>query len=68
MFHPRTFAIGDRVTITRAFTNHDGLFDAGHEFEITYVYPLGGEALYDLRDRELHVLMRVPFDALAWRE
>ena len=64
MFTPRTFSIGDRVKINRDLSNREGMFGAGHEFEIVDLYARDGIAMYDLRDHESHMLIEVPFSDL----
>jgi hypothetical protein len=66
MFTPRTYAMGDHVKIDSELTNAEGTFAAGHEFEIIGIHFREGEALYDLRDHELHVLLEVPFADISW--
>lgn len=65
-FVPRSFTIGDRVKITRDFTNTFGEFLAGHEFAIIDEHwRSNGELVFDLRDRDLNVLGEVPGDCLT---
>lgn len=64
-FTPRNYRIGEHVRINRDFSNAEGTFSAGHEFEIMDSHVRHGEFVYDLRDRDLNILGEVPVDAFT---
>ena len=57
-FVPRggTHRLGERVRLNQDMSNADGVFQAGHEFNIIDAHPHGNDFLYDLRDRDLRIL------------
>ncbi len=65
MFTPRSFSVGDRVTINKDISTSEGTYGAGHAFTIIDVRYHGNSPLFDLRDHELHLVGNVPVTDLT---
>jgi hypothetical protein len=59
-FEPAAYSLGEHVVTNQELSNASGTFPAGHRFQLIDVHYKGGEAYYDLRDRDLNLLGGVP--------